>query len=142
MIHRVESIFHDVGQATKTLKDRTSKLKYVKVEFNDQKNRMHAIDDLYNELSNIQLEHETTGQCIAKEIEELEVHEVNLLAKSEDVQRKKHILRKEYEANSKMLIEQCDEARKWIEDRKEATKVQEASCSQWRGLSLFDFESI
>ena len=132
-------------QVTKTLKDRTSKLKDVKVEFNDQKNRMHAIDDLCNELSNIQLEHETTGQCIAnlkKEIEELEANEVDLLARAEDVQRKKHILRKEYEANSKMLIEQCDEARKWIEDRKEATKVQEASCSQWRGLSLFDFESI
>ena len=106
---------------------------------------MHAIDDLCNELSKIQSEHETTGKCIAnlnKEIEELEAHKVSLLARAEDVQRKKHILRKEYEANSKMLIEQCDEARKWIEDRKEATKVQEASCSQWRGLSLFDFESI
>ena len=115
------------------------------MEFNDQKNRMHAIDDLCNELSNIQSEHESTGQCIAnlkKEIEELKAHEVNLLAKSEDVQRKKHILRKEYEASSKMLIERCDEAKKWIEDSKEVAKVQEACCSQWRGLSLFDFESI
>ena len=59
-IHRVESIFHDVDQATKTFKDRTSKLKDVKVQFNDQKNTMHAINDLCNKLSNIKSEHETT----------------------------------------------------------------------------------
>ena len=66
---------------------------------------------------------------LKKEIADLKAQDLALLARVEDIQAKKHIVRREYEDISNGLLQHRDEAIQWTQKWKKTIEIRDRCCS-------------